>query len=217
MTSPSVTAPPTALVPLRSGGKTRLGSHLDDGQRAALAAAMLADVCSALRRGGVERIIVAARGRPAVAAAHRLGVEVLVDDPRAVDLDGALAAAGDRLVATDGLLVVAADLPRLDAADVRLIVQQDAEVVVAPTADGGTGGLLRRPPDAIASAYGPGSAERHRSLAEAAGVRCATVELPGFSFDVDTVGDLASLRRGDVGPATARVLDGLDPVTSAVG
>lgn len=205
MTSPPASAP-TALVPLRSGGKTRLGPQVTAGQRAALAAAMLSDVRDALRDAGIERVVVAAKGATAVAAARELGVEVLIDEPDSVGLDDALERATARLVTPGGLLIVAADLPRLRGDDIHRLLRPTAEVVVAPTADGGTGGLLRRPADVIATAYGPDSAARHQRLARAAGAACALVTTPGLSHDVDTLPDLVALDRGEVGPATARAL-----------
>ena len=45
------------------------------------------------------------------------------------------------------------------------------EVVVPDRHGTGTNGLLLTPPDAIAPSFGPGSCERHRALARAAGAR----------------------------------------------
>jgi 2-phospho-L-lactate/phosphoenolpyruvate guanylyltransferase len=56
--------PIVALVPLRAPGvgKSRLAPRLTVEQRATLAGAMLADVCHALERTPLDRIVVAAAG-----------------------------------------------------------------------------------------------------------------------------------------------------------
>jgi 2-phospho-L-lactate/phosphoenolpyruvate guanylyltransferase len=194
-----------AVVPLRAGGKTRLGAAVSRDHRTALAAAMFVDVCGALTEAGVGRIVVAANGPAALHAAEGLDVEVVPDPPSSAGLDHAVAHAAAGSTPTGGLLVVAADLPCLRPADVTRLLGSEAAVVIAPTGDGGTGALLRRPADVIGTAYGPGSARRHRRLAVEAGVTCDTVEATGFD-DVDTLGDLRGLAGGDVGPATRRVL-----------
>lgn len=213
------TGPTVALVPLRSPGvgKTRLAGALSVEDRGALAGAMLADVVSALRGSGVDRIVVAASGAPAAAAASAIGVEVLRDPepevpPSAEDrLDRAVAAAAARLRAIATLVVVAADLPRLRPVDVDALLDERADVVVAPTIDGGTGALLRRPPDVCRTAYGAGSAARHLALARATGARTVRRELPGFAYDVDVVADLAPAHdpgAPPLGPRTAALLTG---------
>jgi 2-phospho-L-lactate/phosphoenolpyruvate guanylyltransferase len=207
-----------ALVPLRSPGhgKTRLRHVLSTERRADLAGAMLADVVAALRAARIPRIVVAASGPAAVTAASALDLEVVLDDPQAAGLNAALTSAAARLGPIAELLVVAADLPRLTADDVRTVLESDAEVVVAPTRGGGTGGLVRRPGDRIATAYGTGSAQRHLDLADAVGARSRVVSTVGFRDDVDTGPDLTTLHDGPLGPATSRWLarhaDELDAV-----
>lgn len=218
--SPSPRAATVALVPLRAPGvgKSRLAGALSSEGRAALAGAMLADVAAALRDAPVDRTVVAADGPAAVAAASALGLETLADPPGARGLDAALAAAAARLGPLGQLLVVAADLPWLTGADVRRVLAVDADVVVAPTADGGTGGLLRRPADACATAYGVGSARRHLALARGAGRSATELQLPGFAHDVDVAADLARLTAADrptLGARTRAVLEHLE--IAAVG
>ena len=200
----------TAIVPLRTGGKTRLSPALAPSERSDLATAMLCDVATALREAGIERIVVAAQGPSALASAAALGLEALPDPDEAKGLDHALRRAAARLDPAHTLLVVAADLPRLTGPDVGQVLACRASVVVAPTRDGGTGGLLRRPPTAIPTAYGPGSAAAHLLLAADAGLTGEQVSAPGFADDVDTPGDLERLQRGPLGAATARVLAGFD-------
>jgi len=196
----------TALVPLRDPGhgKTRLRRVLSTDRRAALASAMLDDVVAALRAAAVPRIVIAAGGPGAAEVASTLDVEVVLDPPSVGGLNAALTAAAHRLGPHDELLIVAADLPRLTAADVSAVLGSDAEVVVSPTRGGGTGGLLRRPGDRIPTAYGPGSAQRHLDLAAEVGASSATVETCGLAEDVDTEDDLARLGVGPLGAATSR-------------
>ena len=44
-------------------------------------------------------------------------------------------------------------------------------------------------------AFGAGSAARHLARARVAGLRTTRVDLPAFARDIDTVADLAALRR----------------------
>ena len=222
-TNPAVDSPAVtttiAIVPLRSPGhgKTRLAGSLRPEHRAALAAAMFADVICALRAAPVDGILVAASGPEAVAAASALGVEAHIDPSWVTDLNGAIGAAAATLDASCELMVVAADLPRLTGGDVVSILTTDAEVVLAPTTDGGTGGLLRRPADRIPTAYGPGSAAQHCRLAADAGATYIERHTAGFRDDVDIDADLTGLRRGPVGPATSKLLAGWTDLTDLAG
>jgi 2-phospho-L-lactate/phosphoenolpyruvate guanylyltransferase len=75
------------------------------------------------------------------------------------------------------------------------------EVVVVPDRHGtGTNGLLLTPPDAIAPSFGPGSCERHRALALAAGASFRLERPPSLLLDIDTGADLEALRARLRGP-----------------
>lgn len=168
---------------------------------------MLADVAAALRCVPVDRIVVAASGPEAATAAAALGLEALLDPTEGGGLDAAVAAASRHFAATAALLVVAADLPRLRPDDVMAVLERREPVVIAPTSDGGTAVLLRRPPQAIPSAYGTGSGVRHWALATAAGLAVARIDRPGLRHDVDTWEDLRELVHGHVGAATSAFLE----------
>lgn len=204
-------APVVAIVPFRSPGegKTRMSDELGPDQRATLSGAMLVDVAMALRGGGVDRIVVAASGSSAAATASALGLDVTIDPPSTHGLNQAIHAAEGRVGAVGTLLVVMADLPRLQPTDVRDLIATDAQVVVAATEDGGTGGLLRRPPNVITTSYGERSGPKHLRAGHAAGVRTVSVDLAGFRHDVDTWDDVLALRKGPLGPATTTVLERL--------
>lgn len=194
-----------ALVPVQDPGtgKSRLSGALSAERRAALTGAMLADVATALHAGPVDQIVVAASGPEAGALAGSLGLDVLLDPPSARGIDDAVRVAAGRIGNVGTLIVVMADLPRLHPDDVTKLVETDAQVVVAPTTDGGTGALLRRPPSIIETAYGPDSAGRHARMGHRAGATTVVADLPGFRSDVDTWEDLAALRSGFVGRFTS--------------
>ena len=99
-------------------------------------------------RGADVRVVVAAGGASAASAASALAADVVVDGPGVRSLDDAIEHARRSVAPTTELLVVQADLPGLTPDDVRAVVAADAPVVVAPTADGGTSALLRRPSSA---------------------------------------------------------------------
>jgi 2-phospho-L-lactate/phosphoenolpyruvate guanylyltransferase len=215
-----------ALVPLRTGGKTRLGTVLPPSQREALALAMLDDVLAALRDAGVDDVRVLAAGDAALAAAARRGLAALRDPTPAGTARAAQHAAVDegiirlRAAVDHGLadvgssrtrLVVAADLPLLTGEDVRAVLAalaaQPGGVVVSPTPSGGTAVLGLAPGVVLASQHGPDSAEAHAAAARALGVPVTRLELDG-GRDVDDPDDLALLPRLLAGrrSATATVL-----------
>lgn len=216
-------APVVALIPARSPGRglNRLAAVLSPEQRAALGRAMLADVLAALGAAPVDRVVVAASGPDAAAAARSLGAEVVEDPPDVDGLDGAVAAAAATLPSDVQLLVVMADLPELSADAVSMLLSHPSEVVIAANDDGGTSALLRRPGTAIPTSYGVGSAARHLALAQEAGRSVELVRVPGFTRDVDTADDLDRLRvwPTGLGASTAAFIRALDATdgTAAAG
>lgn len=183
----------TAIVPLKSLGeaKQRLAGTLTPGERRRLSAWMFARVADAcVQAAHVRRVLVVAGDRDAAALAERVGLDVLMEP--APGLARALAAADDALAGEDATLVLVADLPLVGADDVDAVCASAdrAQVVVAPTHDGGTGALLRRPAGVIATAFGPGSAARHLASAHAAGLHAVRIDRLGLASDVDTPAQL---------------------------
>jgi 2-phospho-L-lactate/phosphoenolpyruvate guanylyltransferase len=200
-----------AVLPIKrfARAKQRLGASIDDALRTALAQAMLADVLLALAEtAAIERTIVVTSEPAAAAAAREHGAIVVADDaesgqPAAVTL-GVRRALAEEFAR---VLCVPGDCPALDAGELDALLatspaaaggapgRREHEVVILPDRHGtGTNGLLLTPPDAMAPAFGPGSCERHRELAQAAGIRCRVEPLPSLLLDVDTGADLAALR-----------------------
>ncbi len=211
-----------ALVPLRTGGKSRLAGALPSELRDELVLAMLDDVVTALRTAGVRDIRVLAGNTAARTAAAARGLDVLddpgpspdgpddgPDDGRDDGRDTPLRAAVDAALRSVDpgatRLVVAADLPRLRSADIAAVLSDPADVVVVPTAGGGTAVLRLAPDVTLAARYGAGSAAAHVAEARRTDLRVAVHELPGAGHDVDAAPDLDAL---------ARPLDGAPPGTA---
>lgn len=207
-----------AVVPLKGApsAKSRLAEGLAADERAALARHMAGDVLAALRAArGLDGIALLAP--PGVAAELGAGWRHLPDDP-AGGLNGNLEAAAATLgrEGAGTLLVVHADLPGLAAGDVeallaahRAAADQGPAVTLAPAArDGGTNGLAVSPPGAIPWCFGADSARRHREAAAERGIRCTSVDLPGFARDVDTMDDVAWLCATPGGGRTRHYLAG---------
>ena len=189
-----------ALVPVKrlAAGKSRLAAALGREAIEALSLAMLGDVLAALRESGrVDRIVVATPDPEVGEAARSLGAEARVaDDP---GLNAALDAAARAHADPDGaLLVVLGDVAGAAAAEIARLFDVLDEIggrgtVLAAAQDGGTAALLRRPPGAIPSCFGEGSAKAHRGAAERAGTPFRELALPSLAIDLDRAEDLTAL------------------------
>jgi 2-phospho-L-lactate guanylyltransferase len=209
----------TAVLPVKSfsRAKQRLGDAIGAGEREQLAAAMVADVLSALAAvGEIDDVVMVTAEPLAARAAERAGVAV-IDDPEEA---GQSAAAGRGIDAAlvrgaDRALLVPGDCPALDPRDLAQLLARAADppsVVIVPDRHGsGTNALLLSPPGVVAPSFGPGSFARHAARARAAGATVQVCELPSLGLDVDTPDDLAVLRaaleqRPDTAARTRAVL-----------
>jgi 2-phospho-L-lactate guanylyltransferase len=214
-----------AVVPVKglTAAKGRLAPLLTSAERGALAAALLADVLAALRDApGVERVLVVSPDPEALALAEVWGATPLVEpvapgvaSPRPPGDDVGLNVALDHaaVVAAAGgaaaLLALPADLPLVAPADVAAVaaaLPRAPSVALAPTADGGTGALLRQPPLAIPARFGAASLRAHLEAAAAHGVAARLVWRRNLSLDVDRPADLERLAFLPAPSATRRLL-----------
>ena len=192
-----------AVVPVRGlpAGKRRLAALLDMDERNDLVRAMLDDVVAALVAAeSVDRVVIASRDAAAREEAARLGVEFLDQTGLRLGYNRAVAFAQEALADAEAILVVPADVPLItpDAVDLMVATAPDGPaVVVAPAHNGGTNGLLLRPPDVIAPQFGPSSARAHEQSAAAAGEAGAPfreARIDVWAFDLDTPADLRWLQ-----------------------
>jgi 2-phospho-L-lactate/phosphoenolpyruvate guanylyltransferase len=210
-----------AILPVKrfATAKQRLGASVADPVRLELARAMVADVLLALAQtDAIERTIVVTREQ-AVARVARAQGAIVVDD-QAEDGQRAAAALGVRRAIEEGIervLCVPGDCPALDPSELQALLEVnrpragERAVVIIPDRHGtGTNGLLLSPPQAIAPSFGPGSCERHRALALAAGITPRIAQPSSLLLDIDTGADLALLRERLAG------LDARAPRTRAV-
>lgn len=190
-----------AVVPLKalSRAKGRLAGHLPARDRRALVTWMFARVVAACRGASAVGAVVAVAGDDAAAdLARGLAVDVVVEPTPG--LRAAMATADALTADATASLVVAADLPLAGPDDLDAVCRAGRRgpcVVVAPTRDGGTAVLLRRPAGVIIPAYGPGSAAAHLAAAAAAGARGLRLDVPALAFDVDTAEHLRALHPAD--------------------
>ncbi|MBM4410444.1 MAG: 2-phospho-L-lactate guanylyltransferase [Chloroflexi bacterium] len=186
--------------------KSRLGGHLDPGQRHSLVQAMLDDLLTAIREVHAGQIVVVSPVHGYDAVAHGHGAEVL-RDPGTGYLPAVMLGLA-HVSGREGVLVLPGDLPQARGKDVRALLDalRLAPVVLVPSIDGGTCALGLRPPDAMTPAFGPDSAARHREAARTAGLAVHEVQLPLLNRDVDTIEDLEAVW-AQVGEATTAILE----------
>lgn len=200
-----------AVVPLKAldRAKGRLAEHLDGISRIELVRWMFSRVVAACRAASsVGHVLVIAGDAAAAGLARDLDVEVLLE-PRP-GLATAMATADRATAGAAATLVVAADVPLATATDIEAVCRagrREPCVVVAPTRDGGTAALLRRPARVVPTAYGPSSADAHLQAARRAGVRAVRLDIPSLALDVDTADDLRRIRADH--PAAARAISRL--------
>ncbi len=200
-----------AIVPQKRlfEAKSRLEPVLSAPDRAALCLAVLSHVCAALKAApSVESIVVMTADPAARVQAAALGIPALPDVRPG--LNDALEQAMRDGATADAILVIAADLPLLDPADVEamLAAARPGRLVLAPSKEGtGTNAVVVPPGVVFHPAYGGGSLSAHRRGARAAGYEVVEIRRSGLAFDLDTEADLRALRYCEAFVAAAAAPD----------
>ncbi len=195
------------LVPIKiiANAKQRLSSVLSPEERFALAQAMCEDVLRTLA-GWQSRPPVALVTSDSFARdlAARFGFEVIADDNSGETSAIEMATAVCRVRGAASTLVVPADIPLVESAELQKIVDsaphRQGGAVLAPDAAGrGTNAAWRSPCDLFPLRFGNDSFRPHLAAAKATGLPCVVLELPGIALDVDRPEDLRELAaaRGD--------------------
>jgi 2-phospho-L-lactate/phosphoenolpyruvate guanylyltransferase len=187
------------LVPVKNlaDAKQRLSSVLTSEERFALAQAMCEDVLQALAEW---------RSRPEVAVvtsdsfardlAARFNFEVIADENTGETSAIEMATAVCRERGAESTLVIPADIPLIDSAELQQIVDNAprAGAVLVPDAAGrGTNAAWRAPGDLFPLRFGNDSFLPHLAAAKATGLPCVVLKLPGVARDIDRPEDLHEL------------------------
>lgn len=185
-------------IPVKSlaRAKSRLSSELTALERGALTLAMLEDVLdAALAVHGWETWVVSPDEVILEVAAGR-GAKAVPEEkpPLSSAIRQAERLAKERELAA--LAVLPGDVALVTTEALTSALHTLGPVVLARSNDDiGTNLLLRRPPGAIASRFGPESFRRHLELATAKGLPAAVIDRPELSFDLDAPGDILTLLR----------------------
>lgn len=188
-----------AIVPVKPlrRGKSRLAKVISAEERADLNQYLLEHTIQVLSTiDEIEHILVISRDTEALALARDLGART-VQEYGSPGLNTALTRAVEiaKSYGTCGILVLPADLPRLDAEDIRKILDHRKKppvVVIAPDRKReGTNALFVSPPNLIDFNYGSGSFKRHCEAALEAGARLEVCDLVSLELDLDEPEDLA--------------------------
>jgi 2-phospho-L-lactate guanylyltransferase len=188
-----------AVLPVKAprNAKQRLSGLLSPEQRETLARAMYGEVLGALCAArGLDRVLVATSDAAAARQARAAGALVLEETEQRGHSQSADAAARHAAgLGARTALLVPIDVPLVTPAEIEDLAGAAAPgVVIVPSADGaGTNALVRTPPDAIDSRFGPGSFRAHLEQARARGVPIRVLRPPGLTFDIDTPEDVAEL------------------------
>jgi len=187
------------LVPVKNlvDAKQRLSAVLSPEERFALAQAMCEDVLQALAHW---------QSRPAVAVvtrdpfardlAERFNFEVIADGNSGETSAIEMATAVCRERGARHTLVVPADIPLIDGAELQRIVDSapaGGAVLVPDAAGRGTNAAWRSPGNLFPLCFGNDSFLPHLAAAKATGLPCVVLELPGIARDVDRPEDLLEL------------------------
>jgi 2-phospho-L-lactate guanylyltransferase len=185
------------LVPIKnlSTAKQRLSPILNPEERFALAQAMCEDVLQALADWPNHPPVALVTSDPvARALATRFNFDVIADDENGGETSAiAMATAVCRDRGAKSTLVIPADIPLLESADLQKIAAAapaQGAVLVTDAARRGTNAAWRAPADLFPLHFGNDSFLPHLASAKATGLPCVVLDLPSLARDVDRPEDL---------------------------
>jgi 2-phospho-L-lactate guanylyltransferase len=189
-----------AILPIKSfdDAKQRLRAELDPTPRRSLVEAMFSDVLVALRRAKlVDDVLVVSADNVAQRIAGGYDAMVVADQDEGHNQAAIRGAARALELGIERVLMIPGDCPLLNPIELDELLSRPVaspSMLVVPDRHGtGTNALVITPPGALEPSFGPGSHQRHRDNAAAAGVHVETIEVPSLALDIDTPEDLAEV------------------------
>ena len=187
------------LVPVKNlaNAKQRLAPVLEQSSRTELAQAMLADVLQALAESAADEVSLVTSDPFAIQLAdhHRFGV--IYDDSNLSETSAVeMATRACEFRGIQTTLVIPADIPLIEDADIRAIYQSapaNGTVLVPSTDQRGTNAVLRRPAALFPLRFGNDSFMPHLVAAIATRTTCVVQSLQRIGLDIDTPEDLQQL------------------------
>src|SRR3954447_779862 len=183
-----------ALLPIKSldKGKSRLSPMLNPEQRAALIPAMVEDILDALAAVPAITVLLVTGDERATQLAATRGFrwfleETCISETHAIETATLHACS----LGAKGTLVVPADIPLVQTADLNAVLESAPEqgTVMVPAWDGrGTNAVLRRPADLFPLRFGNDSFRPHYSAAAQTQLPCVVMQNDHIALDVDSPG-----------------------------
>jgi 2-phospho-L-lactate guanylyltransferase len=172
--------------------KSRLSEFLSPLERGALTLAMFEDVLdTTLSIDGWDTWVVTRDETVLEIAARRGAAGFREERP---SLPGAVQQVEAEARGAEALAVLHADTPLVTRDALTAALHTIGPVVIAPSTDErGTNLLLRRPPEAIASRFGPDSYRRHLEAAAERELPIAVIEREELAFDLDEPRDILTV------------------------
>jgi 2-phospho-L-lactate guanylyltransferase len=201
-----------AAVPVKDlvNAKQRLVPALGAAERAALAAAMLEDVLTALAAARLDRVWVVTREPAVDVVARARGAEPLAEDANRGHTAAVARAQAEAVrLGARVFLTIPGDVPCVTAEEIHRLLDAAApgQPAFVPSRSGlGTNGVALAPPDAMPLTFGEPSFERHLATARARGLEPRVLALQGLGLDVDAPSDLAALLAAPGATASARLV-----------
>lgn len=188
----------TILVPVKdpSRAKQRLARMLSAEERTRLAWAMLRDLAKAIGAMKEERKVAVVTSSPEVSLFARSRGWDVVSEGQQSSESQSIDWASRELQASgvEAVLRLPADIPLITAADLDELLAvplSGRAALIVPSSDGtGTNALLRTPPDAFPSRFGPDSYRLHTQEADRTGTRLIAMANPRIAVDIDEPGDV---------------------------
>ena len=181
------------------GSKQRLASELPDQVRQLVSRALASRMARCAAEGWApSRVVVVGDDPEVTELCGRLGLATLPDLGEGQSAAVRIGQAWCLERGATALATVAADLPRVEATDIRELwaatarLERDSVALIPDRSGTGTNGMILNPAAQDLFSFGPDSLARHREMALHLGLQLSVLDLPRLAWDVDRPEDLVA-------------------------